>query len=254
MKSLTASVAERRLHASGLSRKCHRQPRGRGRWCGEPPRRWGLACRRSPSRTSPVPRRSSRPSPRRRATGGLDTDRDGRRRGPTPHAHPGRPVVHHGEEAGSPAARPRRRRKALPVFFEAPPEPGPAECVPAGRATAGYRYRPGPRAIEQAPLACRLGTLEEDGPAGRGGATERRLRDEIRAERFDRLPPSPAALGRPFVVERAGPRRCARRPFRVVRADEQADALTDCRVWTRTARRGRRHPSGRRQQPSADRA
>ncbi|MET7747617.1 YafY family protein [Micromonospora sp. NPDC005367] len=98
--------------------------------------------------------------------------------------------------------------RTLPGSFEAPVEPGPAQRVLSGFATAEYRHRVTLRihgTVEQirARLPASVATVDEPAPeAGGDPETERWLRVELRAERLDWLPPVLASLGRPFVIER----------------------------------------------------
>ncbi|MEV4813125.1 helix-turn-helix transcriptional regulator [Micromonospora avicenniae] len=98
--------------------------------------------------------------------------------------------------------------RTLPGSFEAPVEPGPAQRVLSGFATAEYRHRVTLRihgTAEQirARLPASVANVDEPEPtAGADPETERWLRVELRAEQLDWLPPVLASLGRPFVIER----------------------------------------------------
>lgn len=145
------------------------------------------------------------------------TDNDGRRSERTLHAHG---IVAHagrwyvtGEDAQIGEDRTFRLdriadARTLPGSFEAPVGAGPAQRVLSGFATAGYRYEVTLRidgTVEQirAHLPASVASLAEHPPAAGGHrATERWLRVELRAERLDWLPPTLAALNRPFAIER----------------------------------------------------
>lgn len=145
------------------------------------------------------------------------TDRDGRRSERTLHAygivaHAGRWYVT-GRDAGLGEDRTFRLdrvadARTLPGSFEAPEGPAPAQRLLSAFATAEYRHAVSLRVhgtVEQirARLPAGVATLEEIDPAaGGGGAGERWLRVELRAERLDWLPPVLAALDRPFVIDR----------------------------------------------------
>lgn len=98
--------------------------------------------------------------------------------------------------------------RTLPGSFEAPVGPDPAQRVLQGFATAEYRHEVTLRihgTVEQirTHLPASVASLEEHEPAaGEDRTSERWLRVELRAERLDWLPPTLAALDRPFVIER----------------------------------------------------
>ncbi|MBZ4318087.1 helix-turn-helix transcriptional regulator [Streptomyces huiliensis] len=156
------------------------------------------------------------------------TDRDGRRSDRTLHAygivaHAGRWYVT-GEDAGIGEDRTLRLdrvtdARALPGSFAPPPaEPGPAQRVLSGFATAGYRHEVTLRihgTVERirAHLPASVARLDghepwadqdqgRDQDRDQNPAAERWRRVELRVERLDWLPPLLAALDRPFVVER----------------------------------------------------
>src|SRR6185312_11051819 len=85
----------------------------------------------------------------------------------------------------------------------------PAQQVVSGFATAQYRHEVTLRIHATAEqirvrLPASVATLDDDPEADRDQAAERWFRVEIRAERLDWLPPTLAALDRPFVIERPG--------------------------------------------------
>ena len=98
--------------------------------------------------------------------------------------------------------------RTLPGCFEPSTGPDPAQRVVSGFATAPYRHEVTVRihgTVEQlrTHLPASVANLEEHEPeADEDRAAERWLRVEIRAERLDWLPPTLAALNRPFVIER----------------------------------------------------
>ncbi|MDH6121786.1 putative DNA-binding transcriptional regulator YafY [Kitasatospora sp. GAS204A] len=102
--------------------------------------------------------------------------------------------------------------RTLPGSFEAPVGPDPAQRVLSGFATAEYRHEVTLRihgTVEQirAHLPASVASLAEHAQAPAPTADqdrtdERWLRVELRAERLDWLPPTLAALDRPFVIER----------------------------------------------------
>ncbi|MET8141676.1 YafY family protein [Sphaerisporangium sp. NPDC005288] len=147
------------------------------------------------------------------------TDRDGRRSERTLHAygivaHSGRWYVtgtdpEIGEDRTFRLDRIADAR-TLPGSFEAPKGPDPAHRVLSGFATAEYRHEVILRihgTVERirAHLPAGVASLEEHEPAaGKDPATDRWLRVRLRVERLDWLPPTLAALDRPFVIERPG--------------------------------------------------